>query len=82
MRTGCERLRRAAGHFLGVEPGLFGELPFDPRVADAVALQRPVIEAFPASRYARALRGLASGLIESTARPDGPPSMAGFPGEG
>ena len=81
-RETYDRLRRAASHFLGVEPKLFGHLPFDPRVGDAVTVQQPVIEAFPASRYARALRGLTSRLVQPAARPAGSPSSERFPGEG
>lgn len=58
-----ERLARLAARFLDLELGWFGWLPHDPRVAEAVARQRAVVELFPRSRAARHLTALAERLL-------------------
>lgn len=56
------RFRLVARRFLGVEPGSWGFVPFDPSVARAVRLQEPVLTAFPRSPASIAYRALAARL--------------------
>jgi len=58
-----ERLARLAARFLDLELGWLGWLPRDPRLAEAVARQRAVVELFPRSAAARALAALAERLL-------------------
>jgi flagellar biosynthesis protein FlhG len=58
-----ERLERMAARFLDLDLAPFGWLPHDPRLAAAVKLQRPVVDAFPASAVARRLDALADALL-------------------
>ncbi len=61
------RLQRLARRFLELDLELLGALPRDRRLADAVAQQRCVVEAFPGSRSARRLVELTRKLMESQA---------------
>ncbi len=58
-RSVFRRMDRLADRFLGVRPVLRGFIPRDPAVLRAVARQRAVVEAFPASPAARSLAALA-----------------------
>lgn len=49
------RLQHTAQKHLGLNCAYLGALPEDPRVGRAAALQRPVLEAFPASPFALAM---------------------------
>jgi len=60
-----ERLARMVTRFLALELGSLGWLPRDPRLAEAVKLQRPVVDAFPACPVARRLDALAEALLAS-----------------
>ncbi len=64
-----ERLARLAGRFLGASLGFRGFLPRDPRLADAVARQSAVVEAFPAAKSSRHLVALARDLLRDVRRP-------------
>jgi flagellar biosynthesis protein FlhG len=61
-RATCERLQRMVTRFLELELASFGWLPHDPRLADAVKLQRAVVEAFPACAVSRRLGALSEAL--------------------
>lgn len=58
-----ERLGRLVGRFLDLELRRFGWIPRDARLVEAVALQRAVVEAFPASAAARRCFELADALL-------------------
>ena len=58
-----ERLERVAHRFLGVAVGYRGFLPRDPRLAEAVARQRAVVQAYPTAASSRRIVALATGLL-------------------
>ncbi len=58
-----EGLERVTRRFLESSPPLIGFLPDDPRLAEAVASQRAVVEAHPDAPSSRALVGLAQRLL-------------------
>jgi len=65
------QLERMSQRFLGRGLALRATLPRDPRVPDAVALQRAVVEAFPTSQASRGLVELAHRVLrERTQGPD------------
>ncbi|HEU4403268.1 MAG TPA: MinD/ParA family protein [Candidatus Polarisedimenticolia bacterium] len=53
------QIARAAGHFLGREPGYLGAVRSDPHVREAVRRQRAVADLFPDSRAARSYEEIA-----------------------
>ena len=61
-RATRERLERMVERFLDLDLVAFGWLPQDARLAEAVKLQRPVVDAFPASAIARKLESLSAAL--------------------
>jgi flagellar biosynthesis protein FlhG len=61
-RSVFRRMDLLAERFLRVRPTLRGFVPRDPSLVRAVARQRAVVEAFPASPAARALAGLGEAL--------------------
>jgi flagellar biosynthesis protein FlhG len=70
------RLERLAHRFLDASIGFRGFLPSDPRLADAVACQRAVVELFPAAPSSRRLVALAQSLLRESARGGGGPSSS------
>lgn len=58
-REQCQRLAQAAQRYLGVHVGCIGAVPLDATVQRAMALARPLMQAFPASPAAQALRARA-----------------------
>jgi flagellar biosynthesis protein FlhG len=58
-RNAFNRLASAVGRFLQVKLSYMGFVPADRLVTEAVQLQRAVVEEFPSSPAARALRRLA-----------------------
>ena len=67
-RATHDRLERLAQRFLGAAPPLIGYLPRDARLAEAVRLQRPVVEAFPLAESSRGLVHLAGRLLRPRSR--------------
>lgn len=67
-RATRERLERMVARFLDCELASLGWLPHDARLAEAVKLQRPVVDAFPQSAVARKLDALAETLLGDDAR--------------
>jgi len=65
------RLERLAHRFLDASIGFRAFLPSDPRLADAVACQRAVVELFPAAPSSRRLVALARGLLRESAHGGG-----------
>lgn len=59
------RLAKLAQRFLSWSPRLVGHLPADPHLADAVARQRAVVEAFPNAPISRALVRLGDALLRA-----------------
>jgi flagellar biosynthesis protein FlhG len=55
-----DKLQRVAGRFLDVTLDYAGEIPADPALKRAIREQRPVVDAFPRSPAARALKELAA----------------------
>lgn len=66
-RTPYQHLARVARRFLGRELVYRGFLPTDPRLVDAVARQRAVVEVYPSARSSRRLIELAAGLVREPA---------------
>jgi flagellar biosynthesis protein FlhG len=66
------RLARLADRFLAMVPSYLGHLPSDPRLGEAVARQRAVVEIFPGSPSARHIVKLAETLL-ATPRPASAP---------
>ena len=64
-----ERLERLARRFLDTGLGYRGFLPRDPRLAEAVARQCAVVEAFPTARSSRRIVELAGELLRELAAP-------------
>lgn len=62
-RDAYNRVRQAAGHFLNLEPELAAIIPDDGAVANAARARRPLIEAIPSARSARAVELLAERLL-------------------
>lgn len=62
-RRTASRLELLARRFLDAPLPSRGWLPSDPRLRDATSLQRAVVEAFPSSRWPRALVGIAAALL-------------------
>jgi len=72
------KLEQVTNRFLGTGVPMCGFLPNDPRLADAVASQRAVVEAYPTSSSARKLVHLARLLLRDAAERS--ESAPGFPG--
>lgn len=53
------QIAKAAGHFLGREPGFLGSIPRDPKVGEAVRRQRAVLELYPGAPASRAYERIA-----------------------
>jgi flagellar biosynthesis protein FlhG len=64
-RQAHARIGRVAAQFLNHEPALLDYVSRDPRLVDAVRLQRPVTEAFPSARSSQQYRRIASALLNS-----------------
>jgi len=62
-------LARVADRFLDCQLFYRGFLPSDPRLVDAVARQRAVVQAYPSARSSRRLIELAAGLVRDGDRP-------------
>jgi flagellar biosynthesis protein FlhG len=77
-RSTHTRLNRMARRFLDSNIGYLGFLPHDPRLAEAVARQRAVVELFPSAPSSRRLVALAQGLLR--VRSSVPPVAAPFLG--
>jgi len=81
-RDAYQRVRQAAGHFLNLDPELVAIVPDDDAVVRCARARRPLIEAAPSSRAARALRGLAARLSGAPAEAGGEvaagPAAAGW----
>lgn len=58
------QLARVAERFLSRPVGYAGFLPSDPRLVDAVARQRAVVEAYPSARSSKKLIELAAALVQ------------------
>ena len=58
------QLEQVGQRFLGHKIPLRGYLNRDPRLAEAVAAQRAVVEAFPSTKVSRQLIDLAAGLVQ------------------
>jgi flagellar biosynthesis protein FlhG len=71
-----ERLNRVCEQFLRVHLTFLGSIPFDNSIRKAVRLQRPVLEAFPASPAGKSLQRIAA-LIDQTGFPPGPAPLPG-----
>lgn len=54
-----EQIAKAAGHFLGQEPGWLGAVYRDPHVVESVRRQRALLTLFPSSRAARCYERIA-----------------------
>lgn len=67
-RQAHARICRVAAQFLKREPALLAYVSRDPRLVDAVRLQRPVTEAFPSARSSQQYRRIADALLESRSR--------------
>jgi len=63
------RLERMASRFLDLSPGFLGWVPRDPRLLEAVARQRAVVEAYPTACSSRRLIGLAQQLLLQQTKP-------------
>jgi flagellar biosynthesis protein FlhG len=61
------QISKAAGHFLGKEPGWLGPVFRDPRVGECVRRQRAVLDLFPASRAARCYERIALAIAAAPA---------------
>jgi flagellar biosynthesis protein FlhG len=61
-RQAYEQVARAAGRFLGREVGWLGHVLQDPRVPEAVRMQRPLLELHPDSPAARCYETIARRL--------------------
>lgn len=59
-----EHLSRLAERFLGISLHHLGVLPHDPRLAEAVAQQRPVVDLFPTAPCSRQLVALSATLLD------------------
>lgn len=71
------RLSAATDRYLDVQLAYFGAIPYDEYLLRAVQMQRAVLEAFPASKSARALKNLAL-LADKWPRPQGPSGRLEF----
>jgi len=58
------KLSLVAERFLHISINFLGSVPFDPRLAEAVCQQRPLVELYPQSKAAQAFLGLAHDLAE------------------
>jgi len=58
------KLSLVAERFLHISMDFLGSIPFDPRLAEAVCQQRPLVELYPQSKAAQAFLGLAHDLAE------------------
>jgi len=58
------KLSLVAERFLHISINFLGSIPFDPRLAEAVCQQRPLVELYPQSKAAQAFLGLAHDLAE------------------
>lgn len=59
-----KRLQAACAHFLEISPNLLGSVRNDPKLIDAVRLQKPVVQAFPGTRASADLAVLADKLLK------------------
>lgn len=62
------RLSKVAERFLRISPPYLGHVPHDARLAEAVVLQRPVVEAFPGAPSSARLIAIASQLLALSGR--------------
>jgi flagellar biosynthesis protein FlhG len=60
-----EQIARAASHFLGRAPGRLGAVYRDPKVAEAVRRQRPVLELYPDCPASRCYERIATRLAST-----------------
>jgi len=58
------KLSLVAERFLHISINFLGSIPFDPRLAEAVCQQRPLVELYPQSKAAQAFLDLAHDLAE------------------
>jgi flagellar biosynthesis protein FlhG len=58
------KLSLVAERFLHISMDFLGSIPFDPRLAEAVCQQRPLVELYPQSKAAQAFLSLAHDLAE------------------
>lgn len=58
-----EQVAKAAGHFLGRQPGFLGSVQRDPKVSAAVRRQRSILELFPDCPAARCYERIALQLV-------------------
>jgi flagellar biosynthesis protein FlhG len=58
------KLSLVAERFLHISINFLGSIPFDPRLAEAVCQQRPLVELYPQSKAAQAFLSLAHDLAE------------------
>jgi len=58
------KLSLVAERFLHISINFLGSIPFDPRLAEAVCQQRPLVELYPQSNAAQAFLSLAHDLAE------------------
>lgn len=67
------QLARMAERFLDTTLPFAEAIPYDPRLADAVTAQRPIVEAYPSAPAARAIASLAMQLLRhSPPQPQAP----------
>lgn len=59
-----KRLQAASSHFLDINPTLLGAVRGDPKLVDAVRLQKPVVRAFPGTRASTDIAVIADKLIK------------------
>jgi flagellar biosynthesis protein FlhG len=69
-RRAYDQIARAAGHFLGREPGWLGSVSRDPRLREAVRRQRSLVELYPDSPASRCYERIALRLSLATERGD------------
>lgn len=62
------RIRQVAAQFLHRDPPMLAYVSRDPRLVDAMKLQRPVVEAFPSARSSQQYRRIAGILLETRSR--------------
>ena len=80
--TTAKNVRSACSKYFGVDIELFGGLPYDNAVWQAVRKRQAVLKAFPDSDVARALRQIAERVTQSkTTRPRAVTSLAAMEAE-
>ncbi len=73
------RLVRVTERFLGIRPPFLEHLPNDPRLAKAVARQRPVVDLYPSAPSSLRLSRLARRLLSGAPSADPPPQRTTIP---